>query len=92
MLRIATGAFIFVFGILHLYSGIWLKKVTLIGWPAGYSDTYYGRGALVQGVLAFCIIALIALFFIFVEKIFIYSILLPLILSILFHFIFPPKR
>src|SRR3989344_4743852 len=88
-IRIVVGVLLFAFGALHAYSGVQLKKVTIIGRYGAY-DTYSGKAACIQGVLAGIFFFSLGLFLMSGKKIFVYFLLVPFILMIFFHFIFPP--
>ena len=90
-IRIVVGVLLFAFGALHVYSGVWLKKVTIIGRYGAY-DTYSGKAARIQGVLAGIFFFSLGLFLMSSKKIFVYFLLVPFILMIFFHFIFPPRK
>ena len=89
--RILLGIFFIIFGVAYLYSGVFLRKVTLVG-RFGASDTYFGKAAIIQGILAFVVSIILSFIFILGNtKIAIY--LIPiLIIMMIFHFIFPPKN
>ena len=88
--RILLGIFFIIFGVLFLYSGVFLRKIRLTG-RFLVSDTYHNRAAIIQGILAFICSITIALIFIIGNTTIAICLIPILVMMIVSHFIFPPK-
>ena len=88
--RILLTAFFITFGLIILYRGIVLRKVTLVG-RFGASDTYFGRSAVIQGILGFALSFVLGFTFIIGIKEIVFLAVPIFVAMVVSHFACPPK-
>lgn len=90
-IRVVLSVLFLLLGLIFLIEGVYLKKLLVVSRGGAY-DIYYKKAAFIQGILLFIISFTLGLLFIIFHPVLLSITAVAILLSIIFHFIFPPTR